>query len=58
MVYPWESNWVELVDVDAVSAQTLDMALFQRLVVGIVTEAIKQRAYFHAFLALLAQDIE
>ena len=58
MVHPRETDGVELVDVDAVGMELLEMFFLQRLVVGVVAEAVEEGTYLHTFLPFLPEDIE
>ena len=55
VVYPWETQWVELINLDAVFAQPFGMLFLKRAVIGVVAEPIEQGPYLHAFLCLAAQ---
>ena len=58
MVHPWETDGVELVDVDTVGMEFLKMLLLQRLIVGVVAKAVEEGTYLYTFLAFLPKNIE
>ena len=53
-----QADGVELHDLDAVGPQFLEVVLLERLVVGVVAEAVECSPYLHALLVLLAQYVE
>ena len=57
MVHPGEADGVELIDLDAVGMQTLEVFLLQRLVVGVVAEAIEEASHLHPLAAFLTQQV-
>ena len=55
---PRELHRLVFVDFDASFPDVLDMFLQEGLVVGGITETIKEGTYLHAFLDLLAEEVE
>ena len=55
---PRELHRLVLVDFDASLTDALDMFLQERLVVGGIAETIEEGTYLHAFLDLLAEEVE
>jgi hypothetical protein len=58
VVNPREADRVEFVDVYTVGVEIFEVFLFQRFVVGVIAETVKEGAYFHTFFSLLTEDIE
>ena len=58
VVYPWEAQWVELVNLDAALAQFPDMAFLQRTVVAGVSEGIEECPYLYSLGNFLGKDVE
>ena len=58
VVDPRKADGRILHDIDAVGAQSLEVMLLQRLVVGVVAEAVEHGTNLDTLAALLAQDVE
>ena len=58
VVYPRKAERVEFVDVDSPLAQFLEMSFLKRLVVGVVSESVEQRPYFHSLAGFLCEYVE
>ena len=57
-VDPGEADRVELMDVDAVFTQGFEVVVLQRLVVGVVAEAVEECANLNPFTPFLAKNVE
>ena len=58
MVQPREADGRVFHNVDAVLAQGFQVVLLQRLVVGVIAEAVEHGTHLHAFFGFLPQQVE